>query len=102
MSKSNVISISKSPLFRVHKTPSIPSSNPNSIFNVLREIGVNPGIISQLEIYDHAGGERTVEMFENIFGDFLACVAEVNLEALVKKHGGDFTALYDKFRAVNV
>lgn len=100
MSKSNVLSISKSPLFQEHKAHSTSPRKSDPIFTTLRKFGLNPGMVSQLEIYNEAAGEQTIKMFEDIFGNWLECEAEATLQALARNHGAEYKSLHDKFLAV--
>lgn len=78
--------------------------NPESVFNFLREIGINPGMVEQLETYNTGTGEQTVKMFEGMFDQFLTCEAEPNLQGMVRLAADEdkatYKATYDQFMSV--
>lgn len=78
--------------------------NPESIFNVMREAGINPGMVEHLELYNGMTGKQTVKMFEEMFDTFLTCEAEPVLQAMVRraddKDKPAYQASYDKFMSV--
>ncbi|MBN9615613.1 MAG: hypothetical protein J0G35_08580 [Acidobacteriales bacterium] len=82
------------------KTHAVRRRNPDCIFDVLREIGVNKGMVEMLEIYNEAGGEQTVNMFEEIFKDQLEDQIVITLQELARRHGGEYQTLYDRFMSI--